>query len=252
MTDAKTMAYVNMFAVLGALENLCELDEEAQSILDGVKPVSIGFDVKDGPAATLSFEDGKCMMTAGCDDCDIRIPLSSPEKFNGVIDGTVTPVPTKGFSKIGFLLKTFTALTDRLTQVLRPSEQAMQDPAFFELNTKLTFYVVAAAIVQLGNHDPISTFSAGCMDDGDILMSIQNGPKATIRVCNHKLSLIKSDCGYARAVMEFNSIQLANDLFNDKVNSLSCIGDGVIQMKGMISMLDNMNRILDRVSQYLA
>ena len=30
------------------------------------------------------------------------------EKFNGVIDGTVTPVPLKGLTKIGFLLKTFT------------------------------------------------------------------------------------------------------------------------------------------------
>ena len=86
MTDAKTLAYINMFAVLGSLENLCKLDEQAKNILSGTKPVSIGFDVKDGPKATLNFEDGECLLTEGCSDCDIRLPFSSPEKFNGLID----------------------------------------------------------------------------------------------------------------------------------------------------------------------
>ena len=252
MTDAKSLAYINMFAILGSLENLCKLDEQAKNIIEGTKPVSIGFDVKDGPKATLSFEDGKCLMTEGCDDCDIRLPFSSPAKFNGLIDGTVTPVPTKGFSKIGFLLKTFIPLTDRLNEVLRPSEEAMKDAAFFELNTRMTFYVVAVSIAQLGNHDPISTFSAQNIDDGDLLMSIKNGPKAVIRAKNHVLTTIKDCEGNPRSVMEFGSMQLANDLFNDKVNSLASIGDGTITMKGMISMLDNMNRILDRVALYLA
>ena len=99
MTDAKTLAYVNMFAVLGALENLCDLDPQAQCIIDGSKPVSIGFDVKDGPKATLSFEGTKCVMTEGCADCDIRIPFSSPEKFNGMIDGTVTLSRPRAFPR---------------------------------------------------------------------------------------------------------------------------------------------------------
>lgn len=252
MTDAKTLAYINMFAILGSLENLCDLDPQAQDILAGTKPVSIGFDVKDGPKATLSFEDGKCLLTEGCADCDIRLPFSSPEKFNGLIDGSVTPVPTKGFSKIGFLLKTFVPLTDRLNEVLRPAPDSLKDPKFFELNTRMTFYVVTVAIAQLGNHDPISTFSASNIDDGDILMSIKGGPKAIIRAKDHVLTTLKNEAGSPRAVMEFGSMQLANDLFNDKVNSLACIGDGSITMKGMISMLDNMNRILDRVALYLA
>lgn len=55
MTDARTMAYINMYAVLGTLENLCELDGKAKEIISSlVKPVSLAFEVKDGPAATLS------------------------------------------------------------------------------------------------------------------------------------------------------------------------------------------------------
>ena len=37
MTDTKTLAYINMYAVLGTLENLCELDDKAKEILSGLK-----------------------------------------------------------------------------------------------------------------------------------------------------------------------------------------------------------------------
>ena len=83
-------------------------------------------------------------------------------------------------------------------------------------------------------------------------MSIKDGPKSIIHVKDHILTTENEGSGNPRCLMEFASLELANDLFNDKVNSLSCIGDGAISMKGLISMLDNMNRILDRVSMYLA
>lgn len=41
MIETKAMAYVNMYGVLGTLENLCQLDDEARAILAGLKkPVS--------------------------------------------------------------------------------------------------------------------------------------------------------------------------------------------------------------------
>ena len=46
MTDARTLAYINLYGILGTLENLCELDEEAKALADVKKPVSIGFAVK--------------------------------------------------------------------------------------------------------------------------------------------------------------------------------------------------------------
>lgn len=52
--------------------------------------------------------------------------------------------------------------------------------------------------------------------------------------------------------MEFESIRLARRLFDGKENAMDCIGKKKIAISGMISMLDNINRILDRVSVYLA
>lgn len=247
------MAYINMYGILGTLENLCELSSEARELVMTKKPVSIGFDVAGGPKATLTFKDGRCKMTDKCEsDCSIKLPFSSCEKFNGMIDGTVTPIPSKGFTKIGFLLKQFTPLTDLLTKYLRSSEEDLEDPEFFTMSTTLMFDLITVAIAQIGNNDEIGKFSAHLIPDGDMKLAITGGPAATIRVKDHRLVTIKQNPEAPRAAMEFGSMELARKLFDGQVNAVAQIGTGSITMKGMINMLDNMNRILDRVGLYLA
>ena len=253
MTDSRTLAYINLYAVLGTLENLCELDSKAKEILAEMKkPVSVCFDVKGGPAATIKFTKNGCRMEDGKKPCDIYIPVASCEKFNGIIDGTVTPIPAKGFTKIGFLLKTFTALTDRLTELMKPTEEALKDPEFFELSTALMFYTISVALSQIGNQDAIGKASASYMVDGEISFLIKDGPAATLRVKDNHLVTVKKKSENPRAIMQFDNTRLANDLFNGKVNAMECIGKGTIEIRGLLSMVDNMNRILDRVALYLA
>ena len=52
--------------------------------------------------------------------------------------------------------------------------------------------------------------------------------------------------------MKFGSVEIARNLFEGKINAVASIGTGDVRMNGMISMLDNVNRILDRVGLYLA
>ena len=42
--DAKTLAYINLNAILGSIPRLCEMVPEAKKLIEG-KDVSIGFDV---------------------------------------------------------------------------------------------------------------------------------------------------------------------------------------------------------------
>ncbi len=252
MIDQKTLAYINLYAILGTLENLCELAPEASSLLTNKKPLSVGFEVKGGPSATITFANGKCRMDQGCTKCDVKLPFSSCEKFNGLIDGTVTPIPSKGFLHIGFLLKDFIGLTDLLNKYLRPSEEDLKDPDFFRISTLLLLNTITVAVAQIGNNDEIGKFSADHMVDGEISFSIKDTASTTIRVKNHRLLALKKPSDNPRAIMEFASIELARDLFDGKINAIACIGTGDIVMKGMISMLDNLNRILDRVAVYLA
>ncbi len=252
MTDAKTLAYINMYAILGALENLCELDSEASALVKTKKPVSIGIAVTDGPSATLTFKNGRCRMEQGIENCDVLLPFGTCEKFNGMIDGTVTPLPCKGFSKIGFLLNKFTPLTDKLSAYLRPSDDDLKDDKFFEISTKLMFYVITVAISQIANNDAIGKFSAGFIEDGLVEVSIKDCVSATIKVKNNHLVTIKEKPEKFRAKMEFETIRLARDLFDGKVNAIAAMGEGSVTIIGLVSMIDNINRILDRVALYLA
>ncbi|HWQ77949.1 MAG TPA: hypothetical protein VN381_03995 [Anaerovoracaceae bacterium] len=251
-TDSKTLAYVNLFAVLGTLENLCELVPEVRELLKGKGPISVGFAVKDGPCATLDFNDGGCRIMEGCEGCTIKLPFSSCEKFNGLIEGTVTPIPSKGFTKISFLTKTFVPLTELLTKYLKPSKEALENEAFREINTKLTLYTAAAAIAQVGNTDKSGRFSAGLMPDGDIAIEIKDVMGVTVNVKDHHLTTIKKPCEKPRAVLAFSNLEITRQLLNGEVSSMACICNGSVAMRGMLNMIDNMNRILDRVGQYLS
>ncbi len=251
MTDSRTMAYINLYAVLGTIPYLCELDEKARALINGEK-LSLGFDVKGGPSGRLCFSDGKCWFAEGCDSCNIKLPFSSPEKFNGMIDGTVTPIPSKGFTKISFLLKKFMPLTDILSSYLRADEEALKDPVFFEKSTKLMFHLILSAIAQIGNEDKVGKASASYIVDGTVKLAIGNEIELAIIAKDHRLKAHHSAPESFSSFMRFENIELARALFDGKVNAVACVGEGKVRIGGMISQVDNINRILDRVALYLA
>ena len=251
MTDAKTLAYINLHAILGSIPYLCELDEGARELIKNEK-ISLGFRVKGGPSGALCFADGKAWFAEECDSCNIILPFSSPEKFNGMIDGTVTPIPSKGFTRIGFLLKRFMPLTDILTSYLRADEKALEDPVFFEKSTLLMFRLIANAIAQIGNNDPIGRASASYIVDGVIKLAIGDEHVIGIEAKDHVLRVLPEMPENFSSFMRFEDINLARDLFDGKVNAVAAVGEGKVRIGGMISQVDNVNRILDRVALYLA
>lgn len=248
------MAFVNMYGVLATLENLCEVDAEAKAILQSLKkPVSLCFDVADGPCATFHFTQSGCKLTEGSQGCTCKMNFSSPEKFNALIDDSKPGMPSKNpVQVLTFLLGPFTKLTDRMTKLLRPSEEDLKDRAFFEESTILTFYTIVGAISALANSDPISKFTASNTVDGAVSMGIKDTCYATITVKDHTFKTTKTKVENPRAIMEFANIDLAYGLFNGTVSTVAELCAGNIYMAGMISMVDNLNRILDRVAVYLA
>ncbi len=251
MTDARTMAFINLHAVLGSIPFLCELDGGARELIKG-KKVTIGFDVKGGPSGRLIFDGEGCSFAEGCDPCNVKLPFSSPEKFNGMIDGTVTPIPSKGFTKIGFLTGPFMKLTDILSSYLRAEKEKLADPAFFEKSTVLMLHLIASAVAQIGNEDRIGRASASYIVDGNIKLEIGNGISVGVAAKDHKLTALHSAPESFMSYMRFEDIKLARALFDGEVNAVACVGEGRVRIGGMISQVDNINRILDRVSLYLA
>lgn len=251
MKDNKTLAYINLFAILGSIPTLCELSDEARELIKNDK-VSIGFDVKGGPSGTLIFDSGNVKMVEGITKCNIKLPFSSPEKFNGMIDGTVTPIPSKGFTKISFLLKKFIPLTDILSKYLRATDEDLKDEKFARTSTLLMFGVISEAMSQIGNHDKVGSFSASNIVDGTARLSIGDDIEASVVCRDHKLHTIHGKADECTAYMAFSNLTDARAIFDGKLNAVAAVGLGIVRIGGMISMIDNLNRILDRVSFYLA
>ncbi|NLL62850.1 MAG: hypothetical protein GX241_01195 [Ruminococcaceae bacterium] len=254
MVDVRAMAFVNAYGVLATLENLCELDSDAKAICQGLKePVGFCFDVINGPVFTLNFSKDGCKLTEGDLGCTMKMNFISPKAFNDLIDKSKPGIPTKNPIKtILFLATTFSKLAEILTRYLRPSEADMKNPEFFEKSTMLTMYTIAGAICALANNDEISKISASYIIDGDISMGITDKMYVTVKARNSILSLEKKKAENPRAVMEFTSIELANALFTGTASTMAELCAGNIYMRGMINMIDNVNRILDRVAVYLA
>lgn len=94
-------------------------------------------------------------------------------------------------------------------------------------------------------------FTASSTVDGTISMGIKDVCYASIKVKNHKFTTVKEKAKSPRAIMEFSDIDLAYGLFTGTVSTIAELCKGNIYMAGMISMVDNLNRILDRVALYL-
>ena len=251
MKDTKTLAYINMYGILGCLQDICRYSPEAKKLSSG-KPAAISFEVKDGPSMTLRFKDGVCKAEPAGGPCDIRLPFSSCEKFNGMIDGTVTPFPSKGFTRLGFLTKNFTGMTKIMETYLRAKPEDLVRDDFFEASTVTMFHLIARAVSQIGNQDKVGRFSASNIADGTAVLSIGGTAKAAITIKDHRLSTSRVIPEKYHAIMEFADLKLARDVFDGKVGTLGCVGNGLITMGGNLNMLDNINRILDRVALYLA
>ena len=252
MKDTTVLARCNLYAVLGAIPHLLYLDPAAAELVRG-KNIRVGFSVKNGPKATLVFKDGEAEMVKGVEDCSIKLWFPSADKFNAMIDGKGSPIPVKGFQHIGFLLGAFTKLTDLLSVYLRPEPEKLADPAFFERSTTLMLYVIGRAIVQIGNHDKVGMFSASNITDGKIRLGIGESLSVAIHCKDHHLMFnafpTEQD---VTSQMVFDSLQTARDLFDGNINAIAAVGMGQVRIGGMVSQVDNINRILDRVAVYLA
>jgi len=251
-TDPRAAAFVNLHAVLGALPELVRRVPAARELLAvDPRPVSVVFAVRGGPRAALAFRDGAVRVVPDRTVGTILLPFASPEAFNRVVAGEAQPVPVTGLHRLGFLLRVFTPLTELLSRYLRPSPEDLADPAFRATSTALTLHVAVAAAAQLANEDRAGRFSAHHTVDGDVALEVTGSLAYTLRVRDHRMTFVPEPSPGPRAALTFADLDTAGALLAGKVSALACLGDGRMAMRGHVAMVDNVNRILDRVGQYL-
>lgn len=251
--DPTVRAFVNLNALIGAIPELVARVPEARKIAAAdPKRTSVSFAVRGGPKGTLAFENGVAAYLPGRTSATIRLPFASVAAFNKVIDGAAQPIPVTGFHRLSFLLHTFAPLSALLETYLRPSAEALTAPEFKATSAILTLFVAGAAAAQVANHDKSGVLSASLMPDGDIAVEVADTLTYTLRVTNHIVTFLPEATSHPRAAMRFADLDTVSGVLSGELSAMACICDGRIAMRGMINMVDNANRILDRVGSYLA
>ena len=251
MVDSGTLARVNLFAVIRALEGLPAHDEEARKIADG-RPETVQFTVGGVGKARLRIGDGAIAFTPGGGGASINLWFPSGEALNAMFAGTGNPVPIKGITKIAYLKGPLTTLTDRLTHYLRPKPELLGDAAYRKANSELSLHVAFYALSEIANEDPDGRLNAARMPDGGILVAAKGGPALSVVAKGGRLETRKGEAAENRARMGFASVDDAGALIRGELSAYLAIGTGQVALGGYTPLIDHMNKILGLVPRYLS
>ena len=226
-----------------------------QNLQDRIPPGSYhsGIALVSSGRSEVKFFDGKCTFIRDKASASLRLWFTSPEHFNKLIDGEKTiPVFVNVF-KVGFLLNTFTKLAERLGYFLKPTDELLKDEEYFKINTFLTGYSAFFALCEVGNSDRIGKLNASRMPEGDIQVQVTDGPAIIVNSNEkHKLTASIGKSDNIRALMDFRSLKVANDILGGKTSIGAELGSGTFMVSGYLPMLDNLNKLLAQVAVYLA
>ncbi len=254
--SAVTQAYVNFYSAIGTLCKYVEMDANAKEIAKK-QNLTIRFDVKGGgPDGILEFKDG-AVSTRPYDGSSTSIHLISPnpDYFNKVVDGKATPIPVKGiFKTLSFMNgagNAFSTLTDEMGSIMRTGAY-LDGTKAKDMCTILSFYAMVAAIAQIGNVDKIGKVAASRIPDGEASMQITGHVNITIKIKDHKLSFSTEPAKNPTAFMIFEDLDTAAGLISGELDAMACLAKGTLTLKGLMPIIDNVNKILNVVPTYLS
>ncbi|MCK5775700.1 MAG: SCP2 sterol-binding domain-containing protein [Bacteroidales bacterium] len=244
-------AGINLYAILKNLEDLIALDKESKALIKG-KKISIQFVVKNGPKAWVKFQNDACEVGQGTmKSPSVKLWFTSPEHLNKMFDGNANPIPLKGFTKLGFLQKEFTKITEKLEYYLKPELVENPTEEYLKINTRFTLTVATFSLSEIAKYDKKSQLTAAHIPDGKIEMTVlPNGPSVYVKVDKGHISAFKGKANKPDAIMAMKDDQTANDFLTGKSNPFKAIASGDVMIKGQLPMLDNLSLILDKVEHY--
>lgn len=245
-------ARLNLLAVMRNIEDLPPLDPETGAMIQDWH-TAIDFVVRGGPRAGLAFEHGQCRHIEGPPpSADIKLFFFSPAHLNAMFAGTSNPIPLRGFSKLGFLKREFTALTQRLEHFLRPTAGKLADPAYLRTNTLLTLFTGVFAVRHLAEHDPIAARLAMATPRGSVQFVIESeGPLAHLVYGDSGVVAGKGGLEHPSAITWFADWETANGILNGQMDPFTTAGKGLFRVEGLVPIADKSSLIMKRAAKFL-
>lgn len=253
--DMQTIkARLNLEAVLQNFEDLPALDAEARNICKDWN-ITIQFRVSGGLAASLEFKNGTCKHSVGLHPKpDVVLFFFSPKQLNNMFDDKGgTPLPLKGFTRLGFMQREFPRITARLTALLKPAPGATADPAFEKTSAILMLNTAVFAAAILAECDSTCKTVAAHTPKGILeVAASEDAPRLQLEYAKGGVLARKGAAKDAMARMTFRDYGVAHGLLTNTLDAFKAVGAGEVKLWGKIPIIDNTNLILDRVNQYVA
>ena len=253
-TRETVMARINLFGVLRSIQELVALDAESRNIIAG-RNETVEFVVRGGHRGSLEFRNGEARFLEGAaPGASIRLFFTSPEHLNRMVDGTANPIPLRGLTKIGFLTGPFTKHTDRLSRYLRPEGDALEDPDFYAINTRLTAFVAFHSLSEVGNWDDLGKMNASQVPDGVLQVKVEgdNGPALAVTAESGRLTTSVGVHPDHRCLMWFQDLKALGQLISGEIEAYTIFAQGRAGVRGYIPMADKVNPILGLLPGYLS
>lgn len=250
--DKRTLASINLNAVLRALVPLVENDAKAREIIKDAD-ISVSFEIPGVPSRTLIFDHGTVRTESPAGKADLRLAFVSPAHFNAMVDGKGIPIPKWGVHKMGFLLGPFTKLTDRLSYIMETPEGVTLTDEEEALKTILTANIAFAALAEVANIDPTGQKLAHGMRDGALVVEVPSQDfEVACEIKNHKLTFLPGGKpAKPTAWMSFSDMEVFRAVLDGAADTYALIGEDKLILSGVIMNIDAANKMLAIVTRYL-
>jgi hypothetical protein len=253
-------ARLNLFAVLPNLEDVVAGDPEMRALVADTR-LTVRFTVANGPGTAVRFDHGACSVGPvtrrdesgqGSAGPTVRLAFTSAAHLNKMFDGRGQPIPYWGFTHLGFLMKQFSELTDRMGYYLTPTDELLSHPGYVAMNTLLTLNTAAFAVPVLLGHDPECVPLRHGLSHGTIVIKVLLGGPAVSLVCGASGVLpVKGELSHPSALVLLKDLHTANDFLAGKLDTFVAAVTGDVQIWGRVAMVDTLALVLDRVGKYL-
>jgi hypothetical protein len=267
MSFEDVRARLNLFAVLPNLEDVVRDDPEMRAVVADTR-LTVRFTVANGPGTAVRFDHGACTVgpaprreesgaagaagEAGGSGPTVRLAFTSAAHLNKMFDGKGQPIPYWGFNHLGFLMKQFSELTDRMAYYLSPTDELLSHPGYLAMNTLLTLNTAAFAVPVLLGHDPECIPLRHNLAHGTVVIKVLPDGPAVSLVCGASGVLpVKGELTHPSALVLLRDLQAANDFLNGRLDVYSATVTGEVQIWGQVVMVDSLALVLDRVGKYL-
>jgi len=162
--------------------------------------------------------------------------------------GKVFPIP--GSFRFLKVAKTFKTLASRIPLWLGGEEGKKNKP----FQTELLLEAALMGVVQVANYDPYVQTRTSKMGNGLIEVNILDRPELTryVDVDRGHFSLGRMEDEKVSARLIFQDAEIAHSLLSGQLRAMSALGDGRIQIRGKLPLIQGLFPMLDRFSYFMS